>query len=205
MEKCQIVPFKVIILPTKSCRFCCFAGATGWSEYFNCRRRPSAAARSGVVAWRARLNSGIKLLRPHASLPKPRVSRSRARMSAICARPIKRDLLNNQRQGPQPCCDRRLSSPLYRTVFFGANLMNEPIKNGGEGQCGQQSSHQAGGDVPAWAGRMGGKFAHSTPDPDADPSPPRPLPDDVPPPAHAPVQEPTLPEPPIKALSELAL
>jgi hypothetical protein len=41
--------------------------------------------------------------------------------------------------------------------------------------------------------------AHSTPDPDAEPPPPNPNPDDVPPPAHAPVQEPTLPEPPIKA------
>ncbi|MDB5933693.1 MAG: hypothetical protein JWQ01_1037 [Massilia sp.] len=45
--------------------------------------------------------------------------------------------------------------------------------------------------------------AHSTPDPDADPDPdppgPNPNPDDVPPPAHAPVQEPTMPAPPIKA------
>jgi hypothetical protein len=45
------------------------------------------------------------------------------------------------------------------------------------------------------------KRVHSTPDPDTDPNPPgpNPNPDDVPPPAHAPVQEPTLPEPPIKA------
>jgi hypothetical protein len=40
--------------------------------------------------------------------------------------------------------------------------------------------------------------AHSTPDPDAEP--PGPNPDDVPPPAHAPVQEPTtMPVPPVKA------
>jgi hypothetical protein len=41
--------------------------------------------------------------------------------------------------------------------------------------------------------------AHSTPDPDAEPPGPNPNPDDVPPPAHSPVKEPTLPEPPIKA------
>ncbi|MDP3672783.1 MAG: hypothetical protein Q8R69_24240 [Telluria sp.] len=44
--------------------------------------------------------------------------------------------------------------------------------------------------------------AHSTPDPDAVPPPepkPNPVPDDVPLPTHAPVEEPTLPEPPIKA------
>lgn len=43
--------------------------------------------------------------------------------------------------------------------------------------------------------------AHSTPDPDAvphDPTP-NPNPDDVPPPANVPVQEPRQPEPPIKA------
>ena len=42
--------------------------------------------------------------------------------------------------------------------------------------------------------------AHSTPDPDA-PTPvphPTPLPDDVPPPVNAPVEEPTMPVPPIK-------
>lgn len=44
-------------------------------------------------------------------------------------------------------------------------------------------------------------FAHSTPDPDAPPTPPKPnpVPDDVPAPTHAPVEEPTFPEPPIKA------
>jgi hypothetical protein len=45
--------------------------------------------------------------------------------------------------------------------------------------------------------------AHSTPDPDVpDPSPvpvPVPVPDDVPSPAHAPVEEPRAPQPPIKA------
>lgn len=51
------------------------------------------------------------------------------------------------------------------------------------------------------------KRAHSTPDPDTDPNPPgpNPNPDDVPPPAHAPVQEPTLPEPPIKAAAGMSL
>ncbi len=38
--------------------------------------------------------------------------------------------------------------------------------------------------------------AHSTPDPD-DPKP-GPLPDDVPPPVNAPVEEPRMPAPPIK-------
>jgi hypothetical protein len=51
--------------------------------------------------------------------------------------------------------------------------------------------------------------AHSTPDPDSDPGSeppgPNPNPDDVPPPARAPVREPTLPEPPIKANQGLAL
>jgi hypothetical protein len=42
--------------------------------------------------------------------------------------------------------------------------------------------------------------AHSTPDPDPTPTPPSiPVPDDVPDPAHAPVEEPTIPEPPIRA------
>lgn len=42
--------------------------------------------------------------------------------------------------------------------------------------------------------------AHSTPDPDIPPEPtPVPVPDDVPAPTHAPVEEPKLPEPPIKA------
>jgi hypothetical protein len=44
--------------------------------------------------------------------------------------------------------------------------------------------------------------AHSTPDPD-NPQPddpkPGPLPDDVPPPVNAPVEEPRAPQPPIKA------
>jgi hypothetical protein len=55
----------------------------------------------------------------------------------------------------------------------------------------------------AWDRGIVSRRAHSTPDPDSDPDPnppgPNPNPDDVPPPAHAPVQEPTLPEPPIKA------
>jgi hypothetical protein len=50
-----------------------------------------------------------------------------------------------------------------------------------------------------------GRHAHSTPDPespppDRTPTPPTPVvPDDEPLPSHAPVQEPTLPEPPIRA------
>jgi hypothetical protein len=47
--------------------------------------------------------------------------------------------------------------------------------------------------------------AHSTPDPDDEPPPPNPNPDDVPPPTHAPVREPTLPEPPIRAHPALVL
>lgn len=50
-----------------------------------------------------------------------------------------------------------------------------------------------------WDRGIVSKEAHSTPDPDAEPEPPNPNPDDEPPPAHAPVQEPTLPEPPIRA------
>jgi hypothetical protein len=54
-----------------------------------------------------------------------------------------------------------------------------------------------------------GRRAHSTPDPDSDPDadPPRPgpNPDDVPPPANAPVREPTLPEPPIRTRPALML
>jgi hypothetical protein len=47
-------------------------------------------------------------------------------------------------------------------------------------------------------GGRGAPHAHSTPDPE--PAPPTiPVPDDVPDPAHAPVEEPTLPEPPIRA------
>lgn len=41
--------------------------------------------------------------------------------------------------------------------------------------------------------------AHSTPDPDLPPPDPRPDPDDVPAPARAPVEEPGLPDPPVKA------
>jgi protein TonB len=42
--------------------------------------------------------------------------------------------------------------------------------------------------------------AHSTPDPDLPPDPkPPPVPDDVPSPANAPVEDPSYPEPPIKA------
>jgi hypothetical protein len=39
----------------------------------------------------------------------------------------------------------------------------------------------------------------TTPDPDLPPPGPRPDPDDVPAPARAPVKEPDLPEPPVKA------
>lgn len=41
--------------------------------------------------------------------------------------------------------------------------------------------------------------AHSTPDPDLPDPKPTPLPDDVPPPTNAPVEEPRVPPPPIKA------
>ena len=44
-----------------------------------------------------------------------------------------------------------------------------------------------------------GVRAHSTPDPDEAPTKPVPVPDDVPSPANAPVEEPRYPEPPIKA------
>lgn len=57
----------------------------------------------------------------------------------------------------------------------------------------------------AWDRGISSKQAHSTPDPDAEPPGPNPNPDDVPPPAHAPVQEPTVPEPPIKADQGLML
>ena len=43
------------------------------------------------------------------------------------------------------------------------------------------------------------KRAHSTPDPDLPDPKPGPLPDDVPPPTHAPVEEPRVTPPPIKA------
>jgi hypothetical protein len=52
---------------------------------------------------------------------------------------------------------------------------------------------------------IGNQQAHSTPDPDAEPPGPNPNPDDEPPPTHAPVQEPTLPQPPIKAQPARAL
>jgi hypothetical protein len=44
--------------------------------------------------------------------------------------------------------------------------------------------------------------AHSTPDPEIPPSEPKPnpTPDDVPTPTHAPVEEPSQPEPPIRAV-----
>lgn len=64
---------------------------------------------------------------------------------------------------------------------------------------------QLSGDLDAWDRGISSKRAHSTPDPDAEPPGPNPNPDDVPPPAHAPVQEPTLPEPPIKARPGLVL
>lgn len=44
-----------------------------------------------------------------------------------------------------------------------------------------------------------GRRAHSTPDPDLPEPKPSPLPDDVPPPVNAPVEEPRVPPPPIKA------
>ena len=42
--------------------------------------------------------------------------------------------------------------------------------------------------------------AHQTPEPDIPPDPKPALPDDVPSPANAPVEEPRLPEPPIRAV-----
>jgi hypothetical protein len=48
-------------------------------------------------------------------------------------------------------------------------------------------------------GGRGALHAHSTPEPDQAP-PTIPVPDDVPDPAHAPVEEPVIPEPPIRAL-----
>jgi hypothetical protein len=49
-------------------------------------------------------------------------------------------------------------------------------------------------------GGRGGLRAHQTPDPEPTPTPPTiPVPDDVPDPAHAPVEEPMIPEPPIRA------
>ena len=53
---------------------------------------------------------------------------------------------------------------------------------------------------PHEGNRMSALHAHSTPEPDTIPTPPTvPVPDDVPDPAHAPVEEPTLPVPPIRA------
>ena len=53
---------------------------------------------------------------------------------------------------------------------------------------------------PRDGGRPGALHAHSTPDPDSPPTPPPiPVPDNEPDPAHAPVEEPKLPEPPIRA------
>ncbi|MES2129924.1 MAG: hypothetical protein V4463_21830 [Pseudomonadota bacterium] len=54
------------------------------------------------------------------------------------------------------------------------------------------------------------KHVHSTPDPDepppvTPPKPPRPVPDDVPSPANAPIEEPRFPEPPVKAGGSLSL
>ena len=66
-----------------------------------------------------------------------------------------------------------------------------------EGNAGELAIAQPNGHLPAWDYGVRRELAHSTPDPDAEP--PRSIPDDIPPPAHAPVQEPTLPEPPIKA------
>lgn len=48
--------------------------------------------------------------------------------------------------------------------------------------------------------RLGALHAHSTPEPEPSPNAPTiPVPDDVPDPAHAPVEEPMIPEPPIRA------
>jgi hypothetical protein len=43
------------------------------------------------------------------------------------------------------------------------------------------------------------RHLHSTPEPDLPPEKPNPLPDDVPSPANAPVEEPRQPAPPVKA------
>lgn len=52
---------------------------------------------------------------------------------------------------------------------------------------------------PCGGERSGALHAHSTPDPEPAPPQPIPVPDDVPDPIHAPVEEPKLPEPPIRA------
>jgi len=49
-----------------------------------------------------------------------------------------------------------------------------------------------------YEGESRAQRAHSTPDPEQ-PPPTIPVPDDVPDPAHAPVEEPVMPEPPIRA------
>lgn len=59
-------------------------------------------------------------------------------------------------------------------------------------------THRSGTEAPGDLGRAALR-AHSTPEPDVPRDPqPTPQPDDVPAPANAPVQEPTLPEPPIR-------
>lgn len=80
--------------------------------------------------------------------------------------------------------------------------MNEHIMQSREDKEGEQAIAQPSSDLQAWDYGVSRKLAHSTPDPDAEPTPPNSIPDDIPPPAHAPVQEPTLPEPPIKANKE---
>lgn len=60
------------------------------------------------------------------------------------------------------------------------------------------------GDIDARDRGIATVRAHSTPDPDADPPPPNPNPDNIPPPVNAPVKEPSLPEPPIKAAAGAA-
>lgn len=55
----------------------------------------------------------------------------------------------------------------------------------------------------SWRDQVGQQF-HTTPDPDSPNEPPTPhspppVPDDVPDPVNAPVEEPRLPEPPIRA------
>ncbi|TFW35675.1 hypothetical protein [Massilia horti] len=58
-------------------------------------------------------------------------------------------------------------------------------------------------DLIVATGAKDALIAHQTPDPETpppeQPPPPFPVPDDVPLPTHAPVQEPTQPEPPIRA------
>jgi hypothetical protein len=63
------------------------------------------------------------------------------------------------------------------------------------------SGNEQSGNPDAWDCGIVPRRAHSTPDPDLPPNEPKPnpIPDDVPPPTHAPVEEPRLPEPPIRA------